>query len=232
MHGCEQSPFHHLDVFEHTLQVLDAAADIAAHPDHYLPRHADALRVALDEPVGDELDARTALRLAVLFHDIEKPSTRTVSDRRPDRLHGPRPQGRRDDRADPQALAGGDVDDPLLRAARRRAPAAGLHGARPPARPPRRLPLPARHRSRTRRRASSSRSPTGSRPAASAPARRTSGPTPRRPTSCSGSVSELEAEDRAAAPSRRRDRRADRRRRGRGSASWSTRWPRSRRRAR
>jgi poly(A) polymerase len=80
MHGCEQSPFHHLDVFEHTLQVLDASADIAAHPEHYLPRHAESLRAALDQTVGDELDARTALRLAVLFHDIEKPSTRTVSD--------------------------------------------------------------------------------------------------------------------------------------------------------
>jgi poly(A) polymerase len=80
MHGCEQSPFHHLDVFEHTLQVLDASADIAGHPEHYLPRHAEALRAALDQTVGDELDARTALRLAVLFHDIEKPSTRTVSD--------------------------------------------------------------------------------------------------------------------------------------------------------
>ena len=80
MRGCEQSPFHHLDVFEHTLQVLDASADIAAHPEHYLPRHAESLRAALDQTVGDELDARTALRLAVLFHDIEKPSTRTVSD--------------------------------------------------------------------------------------------------------------------------------------------------------
>ena len=80
MRGCEQSPFHHLDVFEHTLQVLDAAADIGAHPEHYLPRHAERLAQALDEPVGDELDARTALRLAVLFHDVEKPSTRTVSD--------------------------------------------------------------------------------------------------------------------------------------------------------
>jgi tRNA nucleotidyltransferase/poly(A) polymerase len=80
MHGCEQSPFHHLDVFEHTLQVLDASADIAAHPEHYLPRHAEPLRAALDQTIGDELDARTALRLAVLFHDIEKPSTRTVSD--------------------------------------------------------------------------------------------------------------------------------------------------------
>jgi poly(A) polymerase len=79
MRGCEQSPFHHLDVFEHTLQVLDAAADIGSHPEHYLPRHAERIRAALDRGVGDDLDARTALRLAVLFHDIEKPSTRTVS---------------------------------------------------------------------------------------------------------------------------------------------------------
>jgi putative nucleotidyltransferase with HDIG domain len=79
MRGCEQSPFHHLDVFEHTLQVLDAAADISAHPDHYLPRHAERLRRAMDETVGDDLDARTALRFAALFHDIEKPSTRAVS---------------------------------------------------------------------------------------------------------------------------------------------------------
>jgi poly(A) polymerase len=79
MRGCQQSPFHHLDVFEHTLQVLDAAADIGSHPEHYLPRHAEAIGAALDRTVGDELDARTALMLAVLFHDIEKPSTRTVS---------------------------------------------------------------------------------------------------------------------------------------------------------
>jgi tRNA nucleotidyltransferase/poly(A) polymerase len=80
MRGCEQSPFHHLDVFEHTLQVLDAVADISAHPGHYLPRHAESLSHALGETVGDDLDQRTAIRLAVLFHDIEKPSTRTVAE--------------------------------------------------------------------------------------------------------------------------------------------------------
>ncbi|HYX83583.1 MAG TPA: hypothetical protein VE777_01310 [Gaiellales bacterium] len=79
MKGCEQSPFHHLDVFEHTLQVLDAVADVAAHPGHYLPRHEERLAAALAVTVGDELDARAALRLAVLFHDVEKPSTRTIS---------------------------------------------------------------------------------------------------------------------------------------------------------
>ena len=185
MHGCEQSPFHHLDVFEHTLQVLDASADIAAHPEHYLPRHAEALRAALDQTVGDELDARTALRLAVLFHDIEKPSTRTVSDDGRIGFMGHDRKGAETAAADPQALARRDLDDPVLRPPRRRAPAAWLHGARPADRPPRRLPLPRGHGSRTPMRASSCRSPTGSPPAACARASRTCAPTPRRPTSCS-----------------------------------------------
>jgi poly(A) polymerase len=78
--GVEQSPFHHLDVYEHTLHVLDTVADVAAHPEHYLPAHARAVAGELAEPVGDDLDAAGALRLAALFHDIRKPQTRRVSD--------------------------------------------------------------------------------------------------------------------------------------------------------
>ncbi len=79
--GVEQSPFHHLDVFEHTLHVLDTAADLADHPAHYLPQHADLVTAVLDRLVGDGMTARQALRLAALFHDISKPQTRAVDER-------------------------------------------------------------------------------------------------------------------------------------------------------
>jgi poly(A) polymerase len=79
MRGVGQSPFHHLDVFDHTLQVLDAAADIGDHPEHYLGDAAAPVRAALAAEVGAGFSGRIALRLAVLFHDIEKPATR-VSD--------------------------------------------------------------------------------------------------------------------------------------------------------
>ena len=95
MRGVEQSPFHHLDVFEHTLQVLDAAADIAAHPQHYL-REAAA-------PVRGGARRRRRERL----HRAHRPAPggalprhREAGDtgggrRRARELHGPRPPRRR-----------------------------------------------------------------------------------------------------------------------------------------
>ena len=76
--GVEQSGYHHLDVFEHTLQVLDTVADIADNPEHYLGKHAAAVAEELARPVGDGLDEAGVLRLAALFHDVAKPATRAV----------------------------------------------------------------------------------------------------------------------------------------------------------
>lgn len=78
LRGVEQSTYHHLDAWEHTLHVVDCVADVAGHPDHYLPAHAGVVAQALAAPVGDGLDRRLALRLAALFHDICKPQTRAV----------------------------------------------------------------------------------------------------------------------------------------------------------
>src|SRR5436190_12078764 len=82
LRGCLQSEHHQLDVWEHTLHVIEAVADIGDHPGHYLPAHVERLSGELDSVVGDEITARQALRLAALFHDIRKPQTRREVDGR------------------------------------------------------------------------------------------------------------------------------------------------------
>jgi putative nucleotidyltransferase with HDIG domain len=78
LRGVGQSTHHHLDVLDHTLHVVDCAADLGDHPEHYLPDHAGAVRDALAVRIGDEMDARVGLRLGALFHDVCKPQTRAV----------------------------------------------------------------------------------------------------------------------------------------------------------
>ena len=77
LRGVGQSVYHHLDVHDHTLAVLDAAVDLQADPGACgLGRHAAAVRALLAEPLADGLTRGDALRLAALLHDIAKPQTR------------------------------------------------------------------------------------------------------------------------------------------------------------
>jgi poly(A) polymerase len=73
LHSVEQSHYHHLDVYDHTVEVLSQLMELERDVS---PR----LRSALDEPLADELNRGQALRLGALLHDIGKPVTREVRD--------------------------------------------------------------------------------------------------------------------------------------------------------
>jgi poly(A) polymerase len=71
LHEVEQSHYHHLDVYGHTMEVFERLVE--------LDRDATSeLREVLDEPLGDELTRGQALRFAALLHDVGKPATHDV----------------------------------------------------------------------------------------------------------------------------------------------------------
>jgi poly(A) polymerase len=79
MHGVEQSPYHHLDVYEHTQSVLAATIELSRSPGEWLGPHADAVARFLAEPLANELNRGEALRFGALLHDVAKPVTRRVT---------------------------------------------------------------------------------------------------------------------------------------------------------
>jgi poly(A) polymerase len=82
LHDVEQSHYHHLDVYDHTLEVLAMQIDLEGrlHTVFDEPGAARLERV-LAEPLADELTRAQALRFGALLHDIGKPATRAT---RPD----------------------------------------------------------------------------------------------------------------------------------------------------
>jgi poly(A) polymerase len=80
LHDVEQSHYHHLDVYGHTLEVLEQQIEVEGRLDELFEADARRLRAVLDEPLGDELTRGQALRFGALLHDIGKPVTRDVRD--------------------------------------------------------------------------------------------------------------------------------------------------------
>ncbi len=89
----KQSPFHALDVYGHTLQVVDTTADIAAFPEHYLPVHAAAIAAELALPVGDGLDGAAALAVRGALPRHPQASDPEGLARGAHQLHGTRSRG-------------------------------------------------------------------------------------------------------------------------------------------
>jgi poly(A) polymerase len=82
LHDVEQSHYHHLDVYDHTLEVLARQIELEGRlHDLFGDRDGGRLERVLGEPLADELTHAQALRLGALLHDIGKPATR---DTRPD----------------------------------------------------------------------------------------------------------------------------------------------------
>jgi len=78
LRGVEQNVFHHLDVYDHTLEVLDQVVAIERDPlAAGFGEHAEAVGELLREPLADELTRGESMRLAALLHDAAKPWTRT-----------------------------------------------------------------------------------------------------------------------------------------------------------
>ena len=87
LRGVEQSRFHHLDVYGHTLEVLERAVELTARRGRRGCLHARRLlgaqlaggaRALLAEPLADEMTRGEALRWGALLHDAAKPLTREV----------------------------------------------------------------------------------------------------------------------------------------------------------
>ncbi|CAN5475638.1 CCA tRNA nucleotidyltransferase [soil metagenome] len=76
LRGVRQNPNHHLDVYGHTIEVLERWLAIEQDLDFYAGESAARVADLLAEPLADGWTRRDALRLGAITHDVGKPATR------------------------------------------------------------------------------------------------------------------------------------------------------------
>jgi poly(A) polymerase len=78
LHDVEQSHYHHLDVYGHTVEVLERQIELEGRLEEIFGALGRRLRPIVEEPLADDLTRGQALRFGALLHDIGKPATRDV----------------------------------------------------------------------------------------------------------------------------------------------------------
>jgi Probable RNA and SrmB- binding site of polymerase A len=78
LYGVPQNYYHHLGVWEHTLEVLDHLERMLAAPASFFPAFADRVAVRLAQEVEGSVDRRSFLGFAALVHDVGKPGAMSV----------------------------------------------------------------------------------------------------------------------------------------------------------
>jgi len=77
LHDVIQGPNHHLDVYGHTMEVVEGILRIESDLERFVGERAAEVSDYLARPLADGATRAAALRLGALFHDSAKPQTRS-----------------------------------------------------------------------------------------------------------------------------------------------------------